>query len=224
MITEHSSAVVPPEVFENIQTLNGQVENLQRELSQALEVWQGTLADEKKKFEELLERKALASQEQDGQWARQNQAYEERLVEMKAEFETRLTQTGQNATRALSDLDDAWQRDKLAWGPVAQSEWPTERRELEIKVNALEQELTQLKQERALQDAVAPTPETVKALEFQLLESQQLTSSLLERTIRSEEFLSDSVKSLDQQISVLSSLVQQAISPSLGEDTSLAES
>lgn len=48
MPTEPSSAVVPPEVFQNIETLNGQVESLQRELRQALEVWQTTLAEEKK--------------------------------------------------------------------------------------------------------------------------------------------------------------------------------
>jgi Skp family chaperone for outer membrane proteins len=224
MITETSSTVVPPEVFENIQTLNGQVENLQRELTQALEVWQATLADEKQKFEELLARKELAFQEQDGQWARQNQAYEERLAEMKTEFETRLSQTEQNATRALSDLDDAWQRDKLEWGPAAPSEWPAERRELQEKVKALEDELAGLTQERALQDAAAPTPETVKALEVQLLESQQTASSLQDRATFSEEILSNSVKSLDDPIYFLSELVQQAISPAMGENPTLAES
>ncbi len=224
MNTETSSAVVPPEVFENIHSLNGQVESLQRELTQALEVWQATLADEKKKFEELLERKELAFQEQNGQWARQNQAYEERLAEMKAEFETRLAQTEQNAARALSDLDDAWQRDKLEWGPAAQAEWPADRRELQEKVKALEEDLTQLKQERALQDAAAPTPDTVKALEIQLLESQQTASFLQERAAFSEELLSDAVRSLDHQISALSDLVQQAISPGMGEDAHIAQS
>src|SRR6266700_3085331 len=141
MVTESDTPVAPPEVLQNIETLNGQVANLQRELTQALDVWQTTLADEKKKFEDLLERKELASQEQDSQWARQRLAFEERLAEIKTEFETRLLQTEQNATRALSELDDVWQRDKLEWGPAAQAQWPAERRELENHVQALEEEL-----------------------------------------------------------------------------------
>ncbi len=224
MITEPSAAVVPPEVFENIGTLNGQVENLQRELQQALEVWQTTLAEEKKQIEALLERKDLASQEQAAQWARQSQAYEDRLSELKAEFEARLLQTEQNAARALSDLDDSWQRDKLEWGPAAQSQWPAERRALEEKVGSLEAEISQLKEERAMEVAAAPTPETVKALEVQLLDTQQAASSLQERASRSEELLSDSVKSLDQQISALSELLQQAISPAMVEGANLAQS
>jgi hypothetical protein len=224
MITEPSSAVVPPEVFQNIETLNAQVESLQRELRQALEVWQTTLAEEKKTFEALLERKELAFQEQDGQWTRQNQSYEERLSEMKAEFDVRLLQTEQNAARSLSDLDDAWQRDKLEWGPAAQSQWPDERRALEDKIQSLEAEIAQLKEEHSKQVAAAPTPETVKALEVQLLESQQAATSLQERAARTEGMLSESVQSLDQQISVLYELVQQAITPPTGEDVTLAQS
>src|ERR1700733_14857169 len=106
MITD-STTTVPTEVFQNIDGLHKKVEGLQRELAQALEVWQGTLNDEKNKFSELLEHKNLAWQEQDGQWTRQSQAYEERLVEMKADFEARLKQTEQNAVRALAELDDA---------------------------------------------------------------------------------------------------------------------
>src|SRR5690348_16850576 len=143
MITESSTTVVPQDVFQNIDTLNDQVENLKRELSQALEIWQSTLAEEKKKFSDLLEHKELAWQEQEAHWARQNQGYEERLAELKFEFESRLKQAEQNATRSLNELDDVWQRDKLEWGPAAQSAWPDQRRELEEKNRDLEQELAQ---------------------------------------------------------------------------------
>jgi chromosome segregation ATPase len=224
MVTESSSAVVPPEVIQNIDTLNGQVENLQRELTQAFEVWQTTIADEKKRFEDLLEHKGLAFQEQDGQWARQKEAFEERLVEIKSEFESRLIQTEQNATRALSELDDAWQRDKLEWGPGAQAKWPAERRELEDKIQSLEEELAQLRREHVVQTSAGPTPETVKALQAQLLDFQQAVASLQDRASRSDELVSACVQALDYQISVLYDLVQHAISPSPSEDANLAQS
>lgn len=57
---------------------------------------------------------------------------------MKSDFEVRLMQAEQNAARALAEIDDAWQRDKLEWGPQAQSQWPIQRQELEKKVVELE--------------------------------------------------------------------------------------
>jgi hypothetical protein len=224
MVTEASPSVVPPEIFQNIDTLNGQVESLQRELTQALDVWQTTLADEKKKFEDLLEHKELASQEQEAQWGRQKEAFEERLFEIKSEFETRLLQTEQNATRSLSELDDAWQRDKLEWGPAAQATWPAERRQLEDKVQALEEELAQLKQEHVVQASAGPTPETVRALQAQLLDFQQAVASLQDRASRSEDLVSACVQALDYQVSVLYDLVQHVLSPSPSEDAHLVQS
>jgi len=224
MATEASTSVVPPEVFQNIDLLNGKVENLQRELRLALDVWQTTIADERKKFEDLLEHKELAFQEQDGQWGRQKQAFEDRLTEIKSEFETRLLQSEQNATRALSELDDAWQRDKLEWGPAAQAQWPAERRQLEDKVQALEEELAALSREHVVQASAGPTPETVKALQAQLLDFQQAVASLQDRASRSDDLVNACVQALDFQISVLYDLVQHATSPAQGEDANLAQS
>jgi len=224
MVTEASPSVVPPEIFQNIDTLNGQVESLQRELTQALDVWQTTLADEKKKFEDLLEHKELASQEQEAQWGRQKEAFEERLFEIKSEFETRLLQTEQNTTRALSELDDAWQRDKLEWGPAAQATWPAERRQLEDQVRALEEELAQLRREHVVQTSAGPTPETVRALQAQLLDFQQAVASLQDRASRSDDLVSACVQALDYQVSVLYDLVQHALSPSPGEEANLVQS
>jgi len=224
MATEAPISVVPPEVSQSIETLYGEVESLERELDQALDVWRTTIADERKKFEDLLEHKQLASQEQDGQWARQKEAFEERLSEIKSEFEMRLIQTEQNATRSLSELDDAWQRDKLEWGPAAQAQWPAERRQLEDKVQALEEELAQLRREHVVQASAGPTPETVKALQAQLLDFQQTVASLQDRASRSDDLVNACVQALDYQISVLYDLVQHAIAPSRGEDANLAQS
>jgi hypothetical protein len=230
MATELAATAVPPEIFQNIETLHGEVETLQRELAQALEVWQTTLADERKNFDEWREHKELAWQEQDTQWARQNQAYEERLAELNSEFEARLKQTEQNAARALAELDDSWQQDKLEWGPAAQAEWPAQRRQLETKAQALELELEALRarnrelEEQALVASAVPerqaglpagqagpTPETVQALERQLLEFRQTVASLQDRASHSDELLNACVQALDYQISVLYDLVNSQL-------------
>jgi len=223
---ESSSSVVPPEVFQNIESLNEQVDSLKRELAQAQEVWQGTLAEEKRKYEELLEHKELASREQEKQWARQTQAYEERLSEMATEFEARLAQNDQNAARALAELDDAWQHDKLGWGPGSQADWPAQRRELEVKAQALEEKLARLEGVIAVPAAAqaGPTPETVKALQDQLIEFQQTVAALQDRASRSDDLVNACVKALDYQISVLYDLVQHYTTPSTGEGAGLARS
>jgi chromosome segregation ATPase len=219
-----SISVTPPEISQNIDLLNEKVEALKRELAQAQEVWQATLADEKKRFEDLLERKSLAAEEQDSQWARQSQAYETRLAEVTTEFEARLKQTEQNAARALAELDDAWQRDKLDWGPTAQAEWPAQRRELEARVQMLDEKLAELESVRAAQTDIGPTPETVKALQGQLLEFQQTVATLQDRASRSDDLVGACVQALDYQISVLYDLVHHYASPAASEDGGLAQS
>ena len=227
MITESTSALVPPEISSTIEGLHGQVEKLERELAQALDVWRTTLSDEKKRFDELLERKELASQEQEGQWARQSQSYEERLAELKSDFESRLKQTEQNAARALTELDEAWQHDKLDWGPSAQSEWPTQRLSLEAKAGILEQRLAEIESTYAAErdtlqarirelesrpeSITGPKPETVKALQAQLHDFQQTVAALQDRSSRSDELLSACVQALDYQITFLYDLVQSQL-------------
>jgi len=118
MITEPAvsvASVVPAEISETIGNLHNEIEKLRLELGQALEVWQSTLVAERAQFDELLKHKELAWSEQENQWARQSQAYEQRLEELKSDFEVRLKQTEQNASQALAQLDDDWQRDKLEW-------------------------------------------------------------------------------------------------------------
>jgi chromosome segregation ATPase len=224
MDTTASSTVVPPEVSEKIDLLSSQVATLQKELSQALDIWRSTLAEEKENFENLMSHKDLANREQDAQWERQAQAFEGRLAEIKSEFEARLAQTEQNAARSLTELDDAWQRDKLEWGPAAQSQWPAERRQLEDKIQSLEEELAQLRREHVVQASSGPTPETVKALQNQLLEFQQTVAALQDRAARSDELVSACVQAMDYQISVLYDLVQQAVTSAAGPDASLAQS
>ena len=126
MVTETDVSVVPPEISDTIGRLQTEIEKLQGELAQALTVWQSALDAEKAQFDDLVRHKELAWQEQESQWAGQSRTYEERLEALSSDFESRLKQTEQNAARSLSELDDAWQRDKLEWGPMAQGEWPAE--------------------------------------------------------------------------------------------------
>jgi hypothetical protein len=204
MITEPEvsvASVVPTEISETIGSLHNEVEKLRLELGQALGVWQSTLASERAQFGELLTYKELAWTEQENQWARQSQIYEQRLEELKSDFEARLKQTEQNASQALAQLDDDWQRDKLEWG--SRDQWLLERRILDEKVASLESALAEKK------IAVAnPTPATVKALQGQLLEFQQTVASFQDRAARSDELVNACVQALDYQISVLYDLVE----------------
>lgn len=222
MITEPSTAVAPSEIYENIENVHQQVDALQRELAQATEVWKSTLAGEKEQFDTLLARKDMAAREQDGQWAAQSAIFEERLAQMRSDFEVRLMQAEQNAARALSEIDDAWQRDKLEWGPQAQSQWPLQRAELETKVRDLEAKVTQLEAER-VQQAAQPTSETVMALEKQLLEFQETVAQLQSRSSQSDELVNACVQALDYQISVLYDLIHHHAEPATPEATDLAE-
>jgi lipid II:glycine glycyltransferase (peptidoglycan interpeptide bridge formation enzyme) len=216
MITEPAVPVsaVPSDIAETVTKLNADVEKLQRELAQALEVWQSTLEAEKNHFDNLLQHKELAWKEQEDQWAKQSQLYEERLEVLKSDFETRLKQTEQNAAHALAELDDDWQRDKLDWGP--KDEGAEQRLKLEEKVQLLERELAELKEAHAKADGAGPTPTTVKALQGQLLEFQQTVASFQNRAARSDELVSACVQALDYQISVLYDLLQHYTSEASG--------
>jgi len=238
MSTETAVLAVPAEISETIGTLHAEVETLRRELTQALDVWQSTLAVEKNRFNELLEHKELAWREQESQWAAQAQTYEDRLEGLKTDFESRLKQTEQNAVHALAELDDAWQRDKLAWTPAPAVPWPDERRALEEKAQSLENQLADVErlrtEERAgyesrireIEDrariAAGPTPSTVKALQGQLSEFQQAVASFQDRAAHSDELVSACVLALDYQISVLYDLIQQYSAPASGPSLDLA--
>jgi hypothetical protein len=203
MITEPPvpiASTVPAEISDTIGILHRDVEKLKVELGQALEVWQSTLVSERAQFSELLAHKELAWAEQESQWARQSQAYEQRLEELKLDFEARLKQTEQNAAQALAQLDDDWQRDKLEWG--TRDQWVIERQALEEKIASLESALAEKK------TAAGPTPVTVKTLQSQLLEFQQTVASFQDRAARSDELVNACVQALDYQISVLYDLVE----------------
>jgi hypothetical protein len=238
MITEPTAPAVPAEISETIGTLQTEIESLRRELTQALDVWQSTLAAEKNRFEELLQHKELAWHEQESRWAAQAEAYEVRLEGLKTDFESRLKQTEQNAVHALSELDDAWQREKLSWTPAPAVPWPDDRRALEEKVQSLEHQLADVErlwtEERAGYEsriqgmesrariAAGPTPSTVKALQGQLSEFQQAVASFQDRAAHSDELVSACVLALDYQISVLYDLIQQYSAPASGPSLDLA--
>lgn len=191
MITQNPA--VPTEVTEQIQTLKTQVETLQRELSQAMEIWHQTLQGEKRNFAELLLHKESAWQEQEAEWLKQKQAFEQRIEDMQTEFESRLRQTEQNATRTFNELEDAWQRDKLSW----QTPKPQPTPEL-----APEQSLAPWLEEKQ-------TLETrIRELEARLMEVPAAVETVSEKSPLSDELLQACLHALDHQIEVLYDLVQ----------------
>ncbi len=179
MISEPLAAV-PAEVTSQIEQLQAEIETLQRELGQARDVWRGTLEVEKKQFEEFVQHKTLAWQEQETQWLRQKLAYEQRIEELKTEFEARLKQTEQNAVRSLNELDDAWQRDKLDWG--AKSAPP------------------------AIAAAPVASPQ-LDTLRQQLVDLQDQMATAQSKSAQSDNLVDACLQALDHQIEVLYDLM-----------------
>jgi len=228
MITDLPSSSVPTEISENIDKVHTSVEQLHRELAQAQEVWQTTLVAEKNHFDELLKHKELAWREQEDQWAKQTQAYEARLESLKSDFESRLKQNEQLTAHALSELDDAWQRDKLEWGPSAGNAWRSEKQAMEEKITSLQNELAE--KDRSVQaapSAAAVSDAHVEALQSQLRQFQTTVASFQDRETRSDELVSACMQALDYQISVLYDLVhhyaseQPKDSSAGGDDSSI---
>jgi hypothetical protein len=117
MTTETLPAV--SSITENVDRLRTDLLQVERELDQALDVWRTALLTEKKEFQEVVQTKERAWAERDREWQRQRAGYEDRIRELEDHFKTQLAAADQNALRALNELDDAWQRDKLSWQHTA---------------------------------------------------------------------------------------------------------
>lgn len=116
MITETAEA---PSLNSSLERLRSDFENVQRELDQALGVWRQALITEKRDFQSTLQAKQRAWDEQEEQWQLQRRAYDEKILALQTTFQEQLTTTEQNALKALNELDDSWQRDKLLWSQDA---------------------------------------------------------------------------------------------------------
>jgi hypothetical protein len=156
MITDTTTEKGSDDLAAAVRRLHSELENVQRELDQALEVWRHTLIDEKKELESQVHVKEKEWAEREKVWTEQRKTYEQKLESIETSFKTQLENGEQNALRALNDLDDSWQRDKLSWahGIDQQS------KELQIKINQLTGE----------RDALAATTE---ALRFQMAATEQ---------------------------------------------------
>lgn len=201
-------AAVLPEVQSQISLLQQQIVQLQQELSQAQEVWRATLEAEKSQFEDLRQHKELAWKEQEEQWQRQRAAYEERIETLESDLKARLEQAEHNGLRALRELDDAWQRDKLEWGPPARAEWVSLKPALESRIQELEAQLKASEDARqadrqAALDARAP----IEAMRDQLTQFQTRMEAMQSGAER-DALIQASLETLDSQIQVLYDLVQ----------------
>jgi hypothetical protein len=154
MATDTSSPAVA-ELAGSVQRLHADLESIRRELDQALTVWQTALTQEKQNFHAEIQKAESTWQDRAQSWDQQKLAYEKKIEELESFFRTQIAATEQNALRALNELDDAWQRDKLGWGHSAS-----------IRIKELE----------ALDKASAAerlkTTQTIQSLEARLVEAQ----------------------------------------------------
>jgi len=131
---------------ETVERLRSDLENIQRELDQALEVWRSTLITEKKEFQAQLQNQQQTWNADDRQWQRQREAYEQKIQDLQKTFDDQIALTEQNALRALNELDDSWQRDKLHW------QQESSRRIKELELLETHGAAERQKQESALQE------------------------------------------------------------------------
>lgn len=160
MITEAPALLST--LSENVERLRLDLENIQRELDQALDVWRVTLVKEKQEFQTQLQNQQQTWNEEDRQWQLQREAYEQKIHDLQKAFDDQIALTEQNALRALNELDDSWQRDKLHWQQESsqrvrdlesrEAGWTAERQKQESTLQDLQNRLAELDVRSRLQE------------------------------------------------------------------------
>ena len=160
MISEASDTLAA--LDRKVEGLRSDLGNVQLELDQALEVWRSALISEKKEFEALLQAKESVWNEQESEWQHQRGAYEQKIQALESAFKAQLDASEQSALRALNELDDAWQRDKLQWTSDTSGRIKEQEKTLEVlrlRSADLENLVQKLQSERAEFQAAASAPE-----------------------------------------------------------------
>ncbi|HVO32264.1 MAG TPA: hypothetical protein VMU17_00010, partial [Elusimicrobiota bacterium] len=144
------------ELSAKLDRFRADLENLQRELEQSLQSWRASLVGERKDFQTLLQNQQAEWDAKERQWQEQRGAYDRQIGELDAHFRAQLGTAEQNALRALNELDDSWQRDKLKWNQgVAeriqelegrQALWASERDKQAAFLNDLESQVSNFKE------------------------------------------------------------------------------
>lgn len=183
MLTEAPAPLTS--LSETLEHLRSDLENIQRELDQALEVWRSTLINEKKEFQTQLQNQQQTWNEEDRQWQQQRQAYEQKIHDLQKTFDDQVALTEQNALRALNELDDAWQRDKLQW------QQDSSRRIKELESREIHDAHERQKQETAIQEL----QEQILHLEAQV-EDRDRAREAYDRRIHDQESTLQELRSL----------------------------
>ena len=192
-----SEAPLTADLPQTLTRLRSDLENVQRELDQALGVWRNALIAEKKEFQSLLQAKQLAWNEQESEWQRQRLAYEQEIQELESFFKTELAAREQHGVQALNELDDSWQRDKLLWDQAAtrrvkeleqrEALWRAENQKQESRIQELQEKIARLESE----ERTASSPSAA---------SEKIAREWTETTVRS---LEHQVTTLDTMIRLL---------------------
>jgi chromosome segregation ATPase len=115
MITDQTPTVSPEDLQKNYLRLRTDLDIVQNELEQALTVWRAILENEKQEFHKTLQERATVWDREETQWEKDRTAYEQKIEELEKSFHKHLTETEQNAVRALDELDGAWQKEREKW-------------------------------------------------------------------------------------------------------------
>ena len=187
---------------EALERVRSELNAIQLELDHTLGAWRGKLAQEKETLRVLLEAKQNVWAQQEGEWQQQRLAYERKIQELERFFEEKLAVVNQNALRALNELEDTWQREKVQW----QLSLSRANRELQPRLDAalasnakqqhqideLDHEIFRLRAEKAEAETLQAAQRDQMDAHVSSLKTQVLTlNTLLKQLPRAEPKTSD---------------------------------
>jgi chromosome segregation ATPase len=229
-VRESGESAALDELTQAIEQFRQELMGVQRELEQAADAWRSAVATEKEAFHTLLAFKQQAWDEQEAEWQLQRGGYEQKIRELEKFFTDHLQATEQNALKALNELDDSWQREKLSWQrslsqqtqewQEREASWRAERQEQALRIQALEQEIAQLQARLAEGEGEHQTHQQQlenlqRSLEAQDSQWQQERILWQERedflAAQSRDQVESYVNTLESGVSALQELIRQMI-------------
>jgi len=107
--TENKTTAPIEDQFEK---LDSELRDIQKELSQAMDVWRTTLLTEKEELKSSFETKYADWKKQGQSFERDRIAYEQKIQELQHFFEGKLKLAEQNAFQALQQMEATWKAEK----------------------------------------------------------------------------------------------------------------
>jgi chromosome segregation ATPase len=220
-------AFSPEDLRKSFERLQTDLNIVQSELEQALGVWRSILLTEKQEFQKVLDDREKAWAQEEAQWQKDREAYEQKVHELETYFKDQLLTTEKRAVHALNELDAAWQQERSRWQETINQK--TEefrqtddirndaRHQIEKRIEDLEAENAQLRERserltQSAQDSLAKDAE-IQRLQEHIASLQNQTVTIDETQKKQEEHVHVYMNTLETQVAALEDFVHQVFQP-----------